>query len=379
MECKFITNGLAISYDQIVKPCCSWNYSAEWSGDNYSSSVNLESWHNKSSLLQAKKLLEHDVWPKYCSNCKNIESQDRQDSVRLGGNRAYADYTSDDITLEIRPGNVCNFACQTCWPEASSRVSHYYHQAKLIDIKNVNSKSIDNFDFLLPVAGRIKDVVLLGGEPFYDKSCKKFLSWALEHLSANITMFTNGSYVDLEFLRNYNKKIILVFSLDAFGKPAEYIRYGTEWDTVLNNYQQTKSISNVEVRVNITTSVFNYYYLTDLINFLSADWPAVVTFGVPRLTYFLETTVPLELRPKLIDQLELANNIIWQSNIETGQQHNAANSIKSIITNLKTLEWNLENHQTLCDFITKMDRVKNISVYDYCVFLSDLVDFNKIT
>jgi len=379
MECKFITNGLAIAYDQILKPCCAWKYSEEWANDNQLHSNSLVTWHNKSSLQSNKQLLDQNIWPNHCITCKTIEDQNREDSIRLGGNRAYQNYDSNDITLEIRPGNVCNFACQTCWPEASSRVSHYYHQAKLVDIKHVNSKSIDNFDFLLPIADRIKDVVLLGGEPFYDKSCKKFLYWASNHLSANITMFTNGSYVDWEFLRSYKKKITLVFSLDAIGKPAEYIRYGTDWITVLNNYQQAKSIDNVEVRVNITTSVFNYYHLTDLIKNLAADWPSVVTFGAPRSPHFLETTVPTKLRPKLIKQLELANNIIWQSDIENNQQHNAANVIKSIISNLKILEWDLKNYQNLCDFITKMDNVKNISVYNYCVFLSELVDFKKIT
>ena len=378
MECKFITNGISISYDQIVKPCCAWNYSKDWADDNTIPIVNFNTWHNKISLAANKNLLRQNIWPSNCSNCKNIEDQSREDSVRLGGNRAYSHYASDDITLEIRPGSVCNFACQTCWPEASSRVAQYHHQAKLIDIKNINSDVIDNFDFLLPIANRIKDVILLGGEPFYDKSCKKFLNWALQHMSANITMFTNGSHIDLEFLQNYKKKITLVFSLDAVGKPAEYIRYGTDWSTVINNYQQARSISNIEVRVNITSSVFNYYHISDLINELSTDWPAVVTFGVPRLPHFLESTVPTELRPQLIERLESAIRTIWQSNIEHNQQHNASNAINSIINNLKMSNWNLQNYQTLCEFIKKMDQVKNISVHDHCIFLSKLVDFKKI-
>lgn len=378
MECKFITNGLAISYDQVLKPCCAWNYSADWSKDNQLSSNSLVTWHSKPSLVREKQLLDQDNWSTYCSTCKNIEDQSRMDSVRLGGNSAYADYSHSDITLEIRPGNVCNFACQTCWPEASSRVSQYHHQANLIDIKNINSKSIDNFDFLLPIADRVKDVVLLGGEPFYDKSCKKFLQWASDHLAANITMFTNGSGVDLEFLCNYKKKITLVFSLDAVGRPAEYIRYGTDWETVLSNYQKTRQLNNVEVRVNITSSVYNYYHLKELIELLSADWPGVVTFGIPKSKHFLESVVPLHLRSMLIDRLESADDTIWKSCIEKDQQHNASNAVNSIINNLKTLEWNTTHYQTFCSFVNSMDRVKNSYAQNYCEFMSELLD-QKIT
>ena len=96
---------------------------------------------------------------------------------------------------------------------------------------------IDDFDFLLPVAKRIKNVVLLGGEPFYDKACLKFLSWAQDNLTANLMMFTNGSVVDLDFLQSYPGRITLVFSIDAVGPAAEYVRYGIVWEEFLKNYQ----------------------------------------------------------------------------------------------------------------------------------------------
>jgi MoaA/NifB/PqqE/SkfB family radical SAM enzyme len=295
--------------------------------------------------------------------------------MRLNGNRAYADYTPGEITLEIRPGSVCNFACQTCWPEASSRVAQYHHRAKLIDIKNINSSAIENFDFLLPIADKIKNVVLLGGEPFYDKNCKKFLNWAIEHLHADLLLFTNGSSVDFEFLTNYRKEITLVFSIDAMGSAAEYIRFGTVWSEVLDNYNQARQLKNVKVRVNITCSVYNYIYLKELLEYLCNDWPSVVTFGVPRQEYFLEDVIPPSFRPPIIEQLVLANDIIWASNIESGQQHNASNAILSIVNNLKEKEWNVDRYQQLCSFIKKMDQVKNIKVRDYSDFLQSLIEY----
>lgn len=377
MQCKFITNGIAISYNHVISPCCTWKGPDSWKDNNHLSNTSLINWHSRPELLQLKNLLDQDIWPSSCKSCKNIEDQGRFDSMRGNGNHAYQSYNESDITLEIRPGNVCNFACQTCWPDASSRVSQYYHQANLIDIKNINSKSIDNFDFLLPIAHNIKDVVLLGGEPFYDKSCKKFLDWALENLDSRLVMFTNGSHVDFDFLKAYPTKITLVFSIDALGRPAEYVRFGTVWKQVLENYNRAKTLDNVDVRVNITCSVYNYAYLGGLIEFLCMDWPSVVSFGAPNTLYFLESTVPVQLRADLIEQLQNAIHTIWHSNISTDQQHNASNALDAILQNLKTKEWDQLQHQALCKFIKKMDQVKQINAAEYSEFLQKLLLFEN--
>lgn len=373
MECKFIEHGIAISYDQVVKPCCDWNMDDQWKRAHHISKTNLVDWHQNSDLAGKRNELAADQWPTNCKQCHRLESQGRWDSNRGNANSAYAHYQPGDITLEIRPGSVCNFACQTCWPAASSRVAQYHNQAGLIDIKTLDSKSIDNFDFLLPVADRIKDVVLLGGEPFYDKSCLKFLAWAREHLTANLFMFTNGSYIDFDFLENYKGKITLVFSLDAVGRAAEYVRFGTVWNDVLSNYQRAKQL--VSVRVNITCSVYNYHHIESLMELLTTDWPDVVSFGTPYDEYLSVSSIPVELRSDTISSLSRAVDLVSQAEIESGQKHNASNALKNIINNLNTQAWNPENHQQWCEFVTAMDRVKHINVRDYCQVLGKILDY----
>jgi hypothetical protein len=294
--------------------------------------------------------------------------------MRGNGNHSYANYQDDDITLEIRPGNTCNFACQTCWPEASSRVAQYYNQAGLIDIKNLNSQRMDDFEFLLPIANRIQNVVLLGGEPFYDKACLRFLSWAQANLHADLMMFTNGSAVDLDFLKSYPGKITLIFSIDAVGQAAEYVRYGIVWEEFLANYLSVRVLPNVEVRVNVTLSVYNYSLAEDVMAMLCESWPDVVTFGVPFQPYFKEAAVPLKLRPSVIESLTRAVQRVMNTKIETGQQMNAANALKSIINNLSDTEFDTDLHSQLIEFINTMDRVKGTNAGKYSKFLSLLLE-----
>lgn len=363
---------MALSYDQIVKPCCAWQTSDSWRQRNGYQRVDLVTWHQSPQVLDIKHSLESGRWPQACSQCERIESQGRADSMRGNGNHAYADYRDDDITLEIRPGATCNFACQTCWPEASSRVAQYHHQAGLVDIKTLDSQRMDDFDFLLPIRDRIKDVVLLGGEPFYDKSCLKFLAWAQENLQSHLMMFTNGSVIDVDFLKNYAGKLTVIFSLDAVGRPAEYIRYGTVWSEVLANYLTVKSMPNINVRVNITCSVYNYMHLESLIELLCEDWPTVVTFGVPHQPYLTEAAVPKHLRKTVIQSLQRVIDQLLTAHIPQDQKTNAVNAVTSIMSNLDSVAFDSKLNQTLCEFIDQMDRVKQIRASDYCDFLASL-------
>jgi MoaA/NifB/PqqE/SkfB family radical SAM enzyme len=373
MECKFIKHGIALSYDQIVKPCCIWRMDPEWRQQNHITKIDLSNWHQSTQVVKNRSMLESDKWPTPCTECNHYESMGRGDSIRGNGNHAYSDYKDDDITLELRPGSVCNFACQTCWPAASSRVAEFHSRAGLINIESVDSNSFDNFDFLLPIADRLRDVVLLGGEPFYDKSCLKFLKWANTHLTANITMFTNGSKIDFDFLKSYTGKLTLVFSLDAVGQPAEYIRFGTDWVEVMKNYLAVKELPNIEVRVNITCSVYNYLYIEEIIEFLCYDWPSVVSFGAPKSSYLLESAIPINNRQEMIYSLERAIDTINKTNIESGQKSNAINALTTNITNLKTKSWIESDYKKLCDFVARMDQVKNINIADYCVALSKVL------
>lgn len=383
MDCKFLNHGIALAYQETVKPCCVWQFDSNFKKEHNLQKINLINWHNHQDLIEARNLLSNGVWPVNCKSCQEIESQGRQDSIRLNGLNSYADYISNDITLEIRPGSVCNFACQTCWPAASSRVANFYKLAgiKLISDTELSSsadveksKSFQNFDFLDPIAKRIKSVVLLGGEPFYDKNCLNFLQWWKENTDSKLITFTNGSKLDFEFIESVSKEITLVFSIDAFGKPAEYIRYGTVWDTVWENFKKAQNLSNVKTRVNITTSVYNFYYLDILIDQLLLDWPEVVSFGYVSETHLSESVIPVEYRQPIIDKLLVTVDKLRDSTVEEGQRWNAINAINSIIENLKIKEFSKDNFDYFKTFVLKMDKVKNIDIRDYCKFTADLLD-----
>jgi hypothetical protein len=343
--------------------------------------VDLVTWHQRPELQKLQQSLSQEQWPSECHVCEHFESQGRGDSMRLNAESSYAHYQADDLTLEIRPGNVCNFACQTCWPEASSRVTDFYRKAGIdttadwtagddavIEIRQVKHQlDLDKIGAVLP---RIRDIVVLGGEPFYDPACKRFLAWLVEQsCKSNLMIFTNGSCVDRELLAAYPGSVTMIFSLDAIGRPAEYIRYGTDWDTVYSNYLHCRALPNVAVRVNITTSVYNFHLVSELVEWLAKDWPEVVSFGAAHTvnnTWFMdESAILLQSRPAIITRLNSTIKNLEHADIEKYQRINAQNALASIRDNLEDMPFDAIKHQRMKDFIYQMDQAKHINIRDY--------------
>jgi hypothetical protein len=253
-------------------------------------------------------------------------------------------------------------------------VNEYYKRAniklekqELLTSVDIETKfNFDNFEFLEPIAHRIKSIVLLGGEPFYDKNCLAFLDWWHKNTKSDLFVFTNGSAVKFDLLEAIKNKLTIVFSLDATGKNAEYIRFGTNWDQVYANYLKTLQFKNIEIRVNITQSVYNYIYLDRLLELFMDEWPSVVSFGVPAESYLTESVIPVQYRQQIVDKLEQLVEKLNHAPIEKNQKHNAMNAILSTVNNLKQIEFDQTNWNKFRDFVTKMDAVKGIDIRDYC-------------
>ena len=146
------------------------------------------------------------------------------------------------------------------------------------------------------------------------------------------------------------------------GQAAEYVRYGTDWPVVLANYRRAQAHANVDLRVNITMSVYNYHLIPDVINMLAPQWPKVVSFGQPRQKHLTEVSIPPAQRPELIEKLQGAVHQLLASDIEIGQQHNAVNAVRGVIAKLSQLNYDPVQFDRLQKFVSKMDQVKRISI-----------------
>ena len=148
---------------------------------------------------------------------------------------------------------------------------------------------------------RLEKIRFIGGEPLLIKEVRQSLAYLIEKgIADRITLMivTNGSVCDDEILDMLNKfkSVILLFSVDGYGKTNDYIRFPSNWSDVENNIKSLSSLPKASPRINMTIQIYNLFDIPNLIEFCAN---AGVEFGYHLLQwpYYLSSmTLPLSLR-----------------------------------------------------------------------------------
>ena len=72
----------------------------------------------------------------------------------------------------------------------------------------------------------------------------------------------------LDLWSRFSQKIDVSASIDDFGKRAEYIRSGTVWEEVEENFRKLRSLPYVHTSINSVLSIFNFVTLNEFYNYL---------------------------------------------------------------------------------------------------------------
>jgi hypothetical protein len=183
-----------------------------------------------------------------------------QDKTNIDGS-----IDSKPTYLDIRFGNLCNFKCRMCGPDASTSwyTDSIEPRNSVIDYFSDNDIFWKDIPKFLP---QLEEIYFAGGEPFIQDGHYKMLNLLIDSGYAkniNISYNTNLSYSkfkkhDLKTLwANFNK-VSLWPSVDGFGERAEYSRKGLDWSKFKKHASLFKD--------NITTisSVINIYSITSM-------------------------------------------------------------------------------------------------------------------
>lgn len=137
--------------------------------------------------------------------------------------------------LDLVVSHNCNISCVMCWQEHP-----LYSRSKL----ELPEKVFQDLKEILP---NLYELILIGGEPFFIKRIRKFLSDFPDNKFHNlgISFTTNGTILDEEIIKNLLKfkRLRLVFSIDGVTKEVfEKIRTGANWGKVLDNLNKILEI-----------------------------------------------------------------------------------------------------------------------------------------
>lgn len=179
---------------------------------------------------------------------------------------------------DIRFSNLCNLSCRSCGHTFSS--SWYQDQVKLAGPEwaqknrtlNIAGRDIqDMWNQLLPHIDYVEQIYFAGGEPLMMDEHYRILEELerRERFDVRLIYNTNFTQVKLKdrYVFDYWKKfksVAVGASLDAMDLRAEYIRNGTNWNTVEDNRRRMIDICpNVDFYISPTLSIMNAWHLPD--------------------------------------------------------------------------------------------------------------------
>jgi organic radical activating enzyme len=257
--------------------------------------------NTKQKLAQKQMMLDGER-PDKCSNCWYIEdSGSNTISQRIMYSKLYYEqqpYTVDQFTNDTKPVKIrvafdtlCNFTCSYCDPSQSTswlgdvKVHGIYKNIKgdpRYTYQRAGVKDlVDNYDdvynkfceYVEYCKDTLTSISTLGGEPLMSPYFWKFVEYLTtidfkNKVVLDVTTNLSNKKLIERLLNTVDDRFILKFtvSIEAIGKQAEFIRYGLEWDTFVDNLNYIVNNTNSEV---VLISTVNNLATDGLVKFLT--------------------------------------------------------------------------------------------------------------
>lgn len=276
--CPLPWQHLEVSAQGEIRPCC---VSSQDIGNVNNISLNNAFYNDKMSTLRQNFL--DGKRPSGCKHCWDTEDRE------LISNRKYhvgllkkqlltVDLDLPTIkSLDIKPGNTCNFKCRICGPLASSLFAEELKKFSSISIKTKNwaeseSKTIDEIIELFPT---LTNIDMYGGEPFLIKPLLRLAEQAVNQgYAKNMRLHynSNGSVYPEKFVEYWKKfkHVDIHFSIDNIGTRFELERGGS-WNQVDSNINQLIDLKlpNVKISIMPAINIMNIFYIDELLQWAS--------------------------------------------------------------------------------------------------------------
>jgi sulfatase maturation enzyme AslB (radical SAM superfamily) len=304
------------------KPCCKFEGHLSDSGRLLHAEEDsfVQAWQCSDVQLLRQQLVNGEK-PSGCKVCWDEEKQGiksmRFDSFDYGLSASTLSNLESPVRLDLYASNICNLRCRICSPHYSSKWIQEAKETQGIHEEIHLNLTPDNFANLKKWLPRMVEIGLFGGEPLYMKEVVQVLEFCVyAGYSSNITLLinTNGTVYNeriMHLFKNF-KRVILNFSIDDIENRFEYQRKNASWDDVQKNMhsylQEGGSIhpnSKIECKICCTVSLFNVYYLPELLHWIDANFPGIqVYLNMLHGPYSLSIrNFPEKVKAEIIDKL----------------------------------------------------------------------------
>ena len=233
------------------------------------------------SMRELRSAFRKGEKSKTCQQCWHRESR-REDSRRtiskykLKNIYGLVDWESEGSMKYFggHLGNACNLSCRICSPTFSSVIASELNNIEI----NKKTRWVKDNSFWDQLPGNIKNIEILGGEPFYLKKNVELLDNIVHRTDSKDFMmaFTTNGTIYPSFLDHCERlgKLDITVSVDNVGKRFELERNGAVWEEVNNNIdkliKKKQETDNISIFVCITINIQNIYYLPEVVDWVKS-------------------------------------------------------------------------------------------------------------
>lgn len=378
-----------------VYPCCMADYNFKLG--NSRNQTFTEIW-NSERMKELRVSMINDQQHSACNKCHNIENSGGT-SMRQNMNTQFShkftnvDTTHSDGTvdkvdmayMDIRFSNICNFKCRSCGPTFSSQWKDEWEQlytgGTWPRITRVKNTLVEVWEDIETWIDSVEQIYFAGGEPLIMDEHYKILEYLISNNKTDIGISYNTNMSTLVY-KNHNvidlwkhfKHIRIDASLDGYGKHAEYIRAGTDWNQVEKNIQYIRSnCLNITFSISCTVSVYNAFHITDFFKYCIdkkfVDYPDNISINIVQFPELLNTQVlPMHLKNQVIEKV----NKYIHNDLPTYKSAELKNNLDMYKNYL--LERNINKFDEFIGWTAKLDGIRNENVNNILPEIKEVID-----
>jgi len=263
--------------------------------------------------------LKTDHPPAACKTCINNEKNN------IPSYRQELKLDTGIQMLDIRNTNLCNLKCRYCGPHFSDKWAQELGLDQTLTHSDIPLDIItDDLSFLY----------FTGGEPFLNRDHWAILEYCVNNLdTSKITLSYNTNLttikyknINIEDLWSQFKTVLVSCSIDAVGLPQEYIRSGSDWQTIDANIRKLHQYKNTYIKLSPVISILNIWWLDELYNYANELGIAVTPIILNGPDYLALDVMPDDLK-------EQAQSVLSRIHITSPRAMPEIENMKLLINN----------------------------------------------
>lgn len=373
-------------------PCCMADY--DFVVGNTKEETFTEIW-NGERMKELRLTMLADEQHSACSKCFDIEKVGGT-SMRMTMNEEYVhkwgnvettntDGSVDKVEMaymDIRFSNICNFKCRTCGPDFSSMWKDDWdklYNGKWERVTKVKEDIDALWEDIDTWIDTVEHIYFAGGEPLLMDEHYLILDYLIKNNKTDIDLSYNTNLSKLKYKstevidlwKNF-KNVSIDASLDGYGKQAEYVRSGTDWNQIEENLNRIKSeVPHVKVSISSTVSAYNAYHILDFFGYcLDNDWVTTDRIKINMVQHPEHLGVKILPKDFSTRVKQRITDYVNEYDIQKDSKHYAElETFRNFLTSEK-----IDKFEEFLEWTEKLDAIRSEKVTDVIPEIKDIMN-----